>query len=183
MSENFNITNTIKYYSYYVYGKLRSYYHYYSTDYIANNSMNEIIDGIYIGDIYSASNYNNLEKNNIKSIVCCVVGIDDLYPKYIDYLNLDLIDNCDENITRVFDVSNKFIESNIKDNKKILIHCIAGVSRSVTLLIAYLIKNYDYNPEKALEIIKKHRNIANPNENFMKQLHKYYTDIQLSKQL
>ena len=183
MSDGFNITNTIKYYSYYVYGKLRSYYHYYSSDDISTDSMNEIIDGIYIGDIYSASNYNNLKKNNIKSIVCCVVGIDDLYPKYIDYLNLDLIDNCDENIIRVFDESNKFIENNVKDNKNILIHCIAGVSRSVTLLAAYLIKNYDYTPEKALEVIREKRNIANPNESFMKQLHKYHTDLEITKKL
>lgn len=183
MSEMSMITNTIKYYSYYVYGKLRSYYHYYSSENISNDSMNEIIDGIYVGDIYSASNYNNLKDNEIKSIVCCVVGIDDLYPKYIDYLNLDLIDNCDENITRVFDQSNDFIESNVNNNKKILIHCIAGVSRSVTLLACYLIKKYDYTPEKALEIIREKRNVANPNESFMKQLHKYYTDLQIKKKL
>tara|TARA_B100001094_G_C18163226_1_gene790555 strand:+ start:1606 stop:2157 length:552 start_codon:yes stop_codon:yes gene_type:complete len=183
MIETLNITNNIKYYSYYVYGKLRSYYHYYSSDTVNNDSMNEIIDGIYIGDIYAASDFNNLKNNNIKSIVCCVVGIDDLYPKNINYLNLDLIDNCDENITRVFEDSNKFIEKNVKNNKKILIHCIAGVSRSVTLLVCYLIKNYDYTPEKALQIIREKRNIANPNENFMKQLHKYYTDLEINKKL
>ena len=61
-----------------------------------------------------------------------------------------------------------------KNKQKILIHCICGVSRSVTILLAYIIKKYNYTPQYALKLVKKKRNIANPNSNFMKQLWTYY---------
>ena len=55
-----------------------------------------------------------------------------------------------------------------------LIHCICGVSRSVTIMMVYLIKRKKKTVIEALEIIRKKRSIANPNEYFMYQLLLYY---------
>jgi protein-tyrosine phosphatase len=43
---------------------------------------------------------------------------------------------------------------------QILVHCMAGVSRSVSLVIAYLIKHKDMNYEAAYTLVKSRRKIV-----------------------
>ena len=49
-------------------------------------------------------------------------------------------------------------------------HCYAGVSRSVTIIIAYLIKKFGWDLSTAYDFIKAKRVVAKPNEGFMAQL-------------
>jgi protein-tyrosine phosphatase len=72
------------------------------------------------------------------------------------------------------DESNKFIEKQLADDKKIIVHCMAGISRSVSLVLSYLMYKYKMSYEKALATVRKNRPIANPNEGFMRQLRKKY---------
>ncbi len=48
-----------------------------------------------------------------------------------------------------------------------------GRSRSVSLVIAYLIKYHGYNFNSALNLIKERRNQIGPNKGFIEQLKKY----------
>jgi dual specificity phosphatase 12 len=159
-------------------------YHYY----ISYNefSANNVIDNIYIGNVYDAHNTTELNKHNIKNVISAVTGFDGIYDDSFNHLSLNLIDNENQNIIHYFEITNHYIDniiskniSSISDEKKqkILIHCICGVSRSVTILLAYIIKKYNYTPQYALKIVQKKRKIANPNSNFMKQLWMYYKKI------
>lgn len=169
---------------FYYYGRLRHMYHYY----ISYNefSANEIIDNIYIGNVYDAHNIDELNKNNIKNVVSAVTGFENIYDDTFNHLSLNLIDNENQNIIHYFEITYHYIDNIVSKNisssskekkNKILIHCICGVSRSVTILLAYIIKKYNYTPQYALKIVQKKRNIANPNANFMKQLWTYYETI------
>lgn len=167
---------------YYYYGRLRHIYHYYI--YTGEFNANHIIDNIYIGDVYDAHNIDNLNQHNIKHVISAVTGFDDIYDNTINHLCLSLIDNEEQNIIHYFEITNHFIDKIISKNistsnkqEAILIHCICGVSRSTTILLAYLIKKYKYKPYEALEVVKKKRNIVNPNSNFMKQLDDYYNSL------
>jgi protein-tyrosine phosphatase len=51
-----------------------------------------------------------------------------------------------------------------------MVHCLAGVSRSVSLCIAYLIKHRGYSYQAAYEMIKARRRIIHPNDGFIAQL-------------
>ena len=55
-------------------------------------------------------------------------------------------------------------------NKKILFLCYAGVSRSATFAIAYLMKKHKLTKDKAFDLVKSKRSIINPNYGFMKIL-------------
>lgn len=169
---------------FYYYGKLRHMYHYYISynDFSASN----IIDNIYIGNVYDAHNIDKLNELNIKNVISAVTGFDNIYDDSFNHLSLNLIDNQSQDIIHYFEITNHYIDSiltknisssNDKNKNKILIHCICGVSRSVTILLAYIMKKYGYTPNHALEIVQKKRNIANPNPNFMKQLWTYYENI------
>ena len=86
-------------------------------------------------------------------------------------------------ISTWFGTAIKFIEDCIKNNGKILIHCYHGVSRSATILAAYLLKcgmddtQIDFNEisdlnsvEDVITFMKGRRPIVCPNEGFVSQL-------------
>ena len=57
-------------------------------------------------------------------------------------------------------------------NSKVLVHCHAGISRSPTILSAYLIKYYQVTADEALELINRHRTVL-PNTGFLKKLYSF----------
>lgn len=54
------------------------------------------------------------------------------------------------------------------ENRNILIHCFAGISRSASGLIVYMIKEIGYTYQKALEICQRLRKEVYPNKGFIK---------------
>lgn len=58
------------------------------------------------------------------------------------------------------------------DNKKILFHCFAGVSRSATFAIAYLMAKQKLSVKEAYDMVKSKRDIIQPNDGFMLALQK-----------
>lgn len=55
----------------------------------------------------------------------------------------------------------------------VLVHCRMGISRSATLVIAYIMRKYKCGYEKAFNKVKDRRKIVNPNSGFVIQLKKY----------
>jgi len=53
---------------------------------------------------------------------------------------------------------------------KVLVHCQAGVSRSPTLVMAYLMARYGRPMMETFSLVKERRSIVAPNFNFMGQL-------------
>lgn len=56
---------------------------------------------------------------------------------------------------------------------RVLVHCAEGVSRSVSVVAAYLMASQGWTPTQAIDFIKNKRRIANPNFGFIQQLHEY----------
>jgi protein-tyrosine phosphatase len=60
-----------------------------------------------------------------------------------DYLYIPAEDDPSFDIAYYFDLSFKFIEAT-RSKTNILIHCESGTNRSITILIAYLIRKYKF---------------------------------------
>jgi len=56
---------------------------------------------------------------------------------------------------------------------RVLVHCGEGVSRSVSVVAAYLMASQGWPPMQSIDYIKSKRRIANPNFGFIQQLHEY----------
>lgn len=56
---------------------------------------------------------------------------------------------------------------------QLLLHSAAGISRSSTIVIAYLMTVSKLTAEEALCVVRHCRKIANPNYGFVKQLKEY----------
>ncbi|KAM6500119.1 Protein-tyrosine phosphatase-like protein [Amanita muscaria] len=61
-------------------------------------------------------------------------------------------------------------------NAKVLVHCVEGISRSVSVVAAYLMAQYGWTPNEAVKYIKTKRVVAEPNFGFVQQLHEYARD-------
>ena len=76
---------------------------------------------------------------------------------------------------QIFNKTINFIHSAINENdgdndNVVFVHCFAGVSRSSTIIIAYLMKIKGMTFEQALQFTKDKRRIISPNPGFIKQL-------------
>jgi dual specificity MAP kinase phosphatase len=79
-------------------------------------------------------------------------------------------DNLCENLAPYFDDAYEFIEEARKSGSSILIHCHAGISRSPTIAIAYIMKHINLSTLEAYAFVQRYRRIISPNLNFMGQL-------------
>ncbi|PFH46998.1 hypothetical protein AMATHDRAFT_123290, partial [Amanita thiersii Skay4041] len=59
---------------------------------------------------------------------------------------------------------------------RVLVHCVEGISRSVSVVAAYLMASYGWSPNEAVKYIQNRRRVANPNFGFVQQLHEYGRD-------
>jgi atypical dual specificity phosphatase len=61
----------------------------------------------------------------------------------------------------------------LAQENRVLVHCLAGVSRSATIVIAYLLATTAMTAEEATEFVRSKRSIVRPNYGFTKQLEQY----------
>ena len=134
------------------------------------NSLNKVTDKIYLGDINSGKDINFLKEENISSVLSLTGDI--FTPKYPKSLKIsqkiiNIDDSPKENILKFFKECILYIEN----SDKILVHCMAGVSRSATIVIAYLMWKTHASYLETLDFVKNRRNIINPNNGFLQQLY------------
>lgn len=99
------------------------------------------------------------------------VGVDAPYKhQNVIYSFIECLDLPESKLQGILDHCIPFIKTAVSHCSNILIHCNAGVSRSATVVIAYmmLVENLSYT--EAYTIVKNARNCINPNVGFVKQL-------------
>lgn len=134
--------------------------------------MSEIIKGkLYLGNKFDANNEDILDKNNITGIFCVAENLQSSLSIQINYkiYNYNILDNEDFDISQYFNEITELIE----DEPIAFVHCAAGVSRSPTIVLAYLMKYYEITLKEALYLVKLKRPIICPNRGFIKQLLEY----------
>ena len=104
----------------------------------------EIIkDRLYLGNSDFSLNNELLKSKNISCILVCGSELECKFPNEYKYLKIDLNDYIEDSILPYIDKCVQFINEN-KD-KSIFVHCNAGVSRSPSIVIAYLIKSLNFH--------------------------------------
>eukprot|EP01095_Lingulamoeba_sp_RSL-Kostka_P015533 TRINITY_DN717_c0_g1_i2.p1 TRINITY_DN717_c0_g1~~TRINITY_DN717_c0_g1_i2.p1 ORF type:complete len:435 (+),score=120.93 TRINITY_DN717_c0_g1_i2:5-1309(+) len=131
---------------------------------------NEIINGLYLGSESAAIDRKSLTELNITHIVCAGKTLVPKFPFDYKYFYIPIYDYEGEDIISYFWPVYYFIENAIRQDGSVLVHCRAGVSRSSTLCIAYLMIKYGITSEIALNMVKNKRSVINPNIFFIYQL-------------
>jgi hypothetical protein len=92
-------------------------------------------------------------------------------------INITVADSSTADIGRCFPQTIDFIESVRESGGKVLVHCLAGISRSATICIAYLMYSGRMNLDQAHDYLKQCRPLISPNLNFMQQLAQFETQL------
>lgn len=79
-------------------------------------------------------------------------------------------DTPDQNLSQYFPVCNDFIHAARLRDGNVLIHCLAGMSRSVTVAVAYIMSVTQLSWRESLKVVRTGRSVANPNAGFQLQL-------------
>ena len=132
--------------------------------------MNKIKKGLYLGNINAATNFESLKNKGITHIVGLLSNFKN-YKKHegIAYLLIEIGDSCDQNILEYIPQAMSFIVNGLRSGK-VLVHCAAGISRSSSIIIAYLMITKSLNFIDAENFVRKQRNCILPNEGFKRQI-------------
>ncbi|UYV80474.1 DUSP3 [Cordylochernes scorpioides] len=137
----------------------------------------EVYPGIFIGDDNSARKKDTLVHLGITHVLNSAEGREfgqvDTGPQFyrdvgIAYRGFDLMDLPHVRICQHFEAGANFIDLALQRGK-VLVHCLMGMSRSATMVLAYLILKKGMTTEEALRTILRRRAVR-PNDGFLLQL-------------
>ena len=127
--------------------------------------MTEIIKNkLYLGNMFDANDVDVIKNTNISCIVCVAerLKIMNTNPNVTVY-KYELSDDYNCNISLYFDEIGEIINNaNI-----VLVNCAAGISRSSTIVIAYIMKYYKLDLKSTFIGVRNKRNQICPNKKFM----------------
>lgn len=130
--------------------------------------FDQITDNIYIGDITATQSLTILNQIDL------IISLVDIPKPEKECFKFPLEDNRNVDISSLFPIIGKIIAEN-KD-KKILVNCYNGVSRSVTILLAYFVF-IGISLKDGINKFNKRQQYSRPNVGFMRQLLKYEKEV------
>ena len=133
-------------------------------------SYNQITDKIYLGNEDAARDKKLMNDLNISHILICAEGCEKFYPDLFTYKILYLDDAIDEDLLCWLKEAFDFIDS-AKNN--IYVHCVMGVSRSASVVIAYLMYKNKMKYDDAFDFVQSKRKEISPNTGFQRQLKQF----------
>ncbi|KAJ9700230.1 hypothetical protein PVL29_005855 [Vitis rotundifolia] len=133
----------------------------------------QIDEGLFLGSVGAASNKSELKSLNITHILTVANMLEPAHPNDFTYKIIEVTDKADTNIAQHFDECFNFIDEAKRLGGGVLVHCFLGRSRSVTIVIAYMMKKHGMSLSQALEHVKSRRQLAAPNYGFTLQLQNF----------
>ncbi|KAM6951038.1 dual specificity protein phosphatase 13A-like [Aplochiton taeniatus] len=141
-----------------------------------SNHMDEVWPNLFIGDMSVANDRYSLWKLGISHVLNAAhekmycLGSHDFYGSTVEYYGVPADDSPYFDLSNYFHTSAEFIQNALNTpGARIIVHCAVGVSRSASLVLAYLMICHNFSLEGAIQKVKKSRWIF-PNRGFLKQL-------------
>ena len=138
----------------------------------------EIVPGLWLGNRHAIIGEEDFLKNHQIDLVISALTNEEYDDYMIGPLDFDgllwyrlvIDDEPEEHIEMHFDFVHFVIKKALDANKRVLVHCSAGVSRSATLVAAHLMLEDCISTEEALNYIAASRPNINPIDAFRRKL-------------
>ncbi|KAG9335873.1 hypothetical protein JZ751_003530, partial [Albula glossodonta] len=132
----------------------------------------EILPHLYLGCAKDSTNLDVLEEYGIKYILNVTPNLPNLFENAgeFKYKQIPISDHWSQNLSQFFPEAIGFIDEARGQKCGVLVHCLAGISRSVTVTVAYLMQKLNLSMNDAYDIVKMKKSNISPNFNFMGQL-------------
>uniref|UniRef100_A0A914H028 Protein-tyrosine-phosphatase n=1 Tax=Globodera rostochiensis TaxID=31243 RepID=A0A914H028_GLORO len=139
--------------------------------------ISELVPGLYICGVTGLSSAN-MKAFRIELIVNATREVPNLKSLgQIQRMKLWVEDTTDEDLFPHFDIVADQIHAVIQDRGAVLVHCVAGVSRSAAICLAYLLKYRTRSLRAAYHLMCSKRPMVRPNLSFWRQLIHYEQQI------
>ena len=132
----------------------------------------KILDGLYLAGANVARNHMALRKRGITHVLT-VADIPPPWPDKFKYRQISVADESQTDLLSRFEEAHQFIDEARGAGGAILVHCAAGVSRSATIVISYVMREDGKTYEEAFDFVKEKRSVVCPNRGFVEQLQKW----------
>ncbi|NXU43025.1 DUS1 phosphatase, partial [Drymodes brunneopygia] len=137
----------------------------------------EILPFLYLGSAYHASRKDMLDALGITALINVSANCPNHFEGHYQYKSIPVEDNHKADISSWFNEAIDFIDSVKKDGGRVFVHCQAGISRSATICLAYLMRTNRVKLDEAFEFVKQRRSIISPNFSFMGQLLQFESQV------
>lgn len=137
-----------------------------------NTAPVEILPCLFLGCARDASSSETLARCNITYILNVTSNLPNVFEneeKY-HYKQIAISDHWSQNLSQFFPEAISFIDEARSKDCGVLVHCLAGISRSVTVTVAYLMQKNHWSLNDAYDFVKQRKSNVSPNFNFMGQL-------------
>ncbi|KAM3870281.1 dual specificity protein phosphatase 8 [Diretmus argenteus] len=151
---------------------------------VANVGPTRILPHLYLGSQKDVLNKDLMAQNGITY----VLNASNTCPKpdFISeshFMRIPVNDNYCEKLLPWLDKTNEFIDKAKVSNCRVIVHCLAGISRSATIAIAYIMKTMGLSSDDAYRFVKDRRPSISPNFNFLGQLLEFEKGLQFLQAL
>lgn len=129
-------------------------------------------DWLFVGSLSAAESANGLHRHNIQHVLTVArnLPVRDL-PCNTHHIQMDIDDHPNADLFSVLPECLEYIDQAYTKQEGILVHCASGMSRSVSIVVAWLLCRKIYSAfDQALEAVRVNRPLANPNLGFSRQL-------------
>lgn len=132
----------------------------------------KVLPYLYLGNAKNSADRPGLRKNGIRYILNVTPNVPNAFQDDGDfkYLQIPISDHWSQNLSSFFPDAIAFIDEARQRNQGVLVHCLAGISRSVTVTVAYLMSRQAMCLNEAYDFVKKCKPNISPNFTFMGQL-------------
>lgn len=135
----------------------------------------KILEYLYLGSQDCCSS-EVLKTYNIWNVLS--IGIETpLQDPLIKKHYLECLDLPETNIWDTIKKSVEVIKNAVNKSESILVHCNAGISRSASVVIGYLMLVFNYSFNDAFQHVHSARPVIRPNDGFLNQLKNYHPYI------
>lgn len=126
--------------------------------------------GLYISGFLAEQNRDQLQNKGITHILQLGENLTQSYRGDFEYKTLFLADLPTADILPVFREGLEYLDNCISNDGAALVHCYAGISRSATICIAYLMWRENLSLGAAYSVVHDARSVVQPNDGFRIQL-------------
>nr|XP_054606397.1 dual specificity protein phosphatase 19-like [Nothobranchius furzeri]XP_054606398.1 dual specificity protein phosphatase 19-like [Nothobranchius furzeri]XP_054606399.1 dual specificity protein phosphatase 19-like [Nothobranchius furzeri] len=121
----------------------------------------------------AAHDIDTLRRYKVSHVLNVAHGVPNLFPDQMVYKTLQILDLPDTQITPYLEECSSFIYQAREQDGVVLVHCNAGVSRSSSIVIGYLMLKEGLPFDDAYSQVKLARPSIRPNPGFYQQLQNY----------
>lgn len=137
----------------------------------------ELLPFLFLGSAVHSARRETLAEAGITAVLNVSSSCPNLFEEELLYLRLNVEDSLAADIRACFPQAIAFIDSVKQTGGRVLVHCHAGISRSATICLAYLIHAQRVRLDEAFDFVKRRRQVISPNLAFMGQLLQFETDV------